>query len=84
MHELWPSLCRAPLANTGDPRDHIEINADIQNGKPVIRNTDVTVEEILNQLSQGATISQILTCHPLLRMPDVLAALSFAAKLASV
>ena len=49
-------------------------------GKPVVAGTRITVELILEKLSTGETIDQILETHPRLTREGVLAALSFAAQ----
>ena len=49
-------------------------------GKPVVAGTRITVELILDKLSAGATIEQLLDAHPRLSREGVLAALSFAAE----
>ncbi len=48
-------------------------------GKPVIVNTRITVELILEKLAAGETIEQILEAHPRLTKEGILAALDFAA-----
>ena len=58
----------------------IESNPSIMMGKPVIVNTRITVELILEKLAAGETIEQILEAHPRLTKEGVLAALEFAAE----
>ncbi len=48
-------------------------------GKPVIRGTRITVEQILHKLGAGLTHEQILEEHPRLQAEDILAAQKFAA-----
>ena len=57
----------------------IEINPDIMYGKPVIRGTRITVEQILHKLGAGLAHEQILKEHPRLQKDDILAAQEFAA-----
>ena len=59
--------------------DRIEINPNIMFGKPVIKNTRITVEQILRKLSAGMTIDEIISDHPHLKREDILAAQEFAA-----
>ena len=59
--------------------DRIEIDPAIMFGKPVIRGTRITVEQILRKLAGGMTIEQILHDHPHLTPDDVYAAAAFAA-----
>ena len=48
-------------------------------GKPRVAGTRITVEFILEKLSSGETMEQILDAHPNLTKKSVLAALAFAA-----
>jgi len=59
--------------------EKIEIAPNIMFGKPVIKGTRVTVEQILRKLAGGMTIEEIITDHPHLRKEDILAAQEFAA-----
>lgn len=58
---------------------YIEINPAIMMGKPVIRGTRITIEQILEELSASDSIEQILQAHPHLSKDQVQAALAFAA-----
>ena len=49
----------------------------IMMGKPVIADTRVTVELVLEKLGSGETIEQLLEAHPRLTREDVLAAIRF-------
>ena len=53
---------------------------DIMMGKPVITGTRITVEIILEKLSEGESVEQILESYPQLNRESILAALSFATK----
>ena len=59
---------------------YIEVNPKIMMGKPVIKNTRITVELILEKLSSGETEDDILIAYPHLTKEDIKAALAFAAK----
>ena len=59
--------------------NRIEMNAGIMFGKPVIRNTRITVEQILRKLAGEMTIEEIIADHPHLTREDILAAHEFAA-----
>lgn len=59
--------------------NYIEMNPGIQSGKPVISGTRITVELIIEKLSEGEAIDQILESHPHLERNSILACLSFAA-----
>ncbi len=57
----------------------IEVNPKVMMGKPVIKNTRLTVELILQSLAAGETIENLLAAHPRLTKEGIYAALSFAA-----
>jgi uncharacterized protein (DUF433 family) len=59
--------------------EKIEINPDIMFGKPVIKNTRITVEQILRKLAGGMTVEEIITDHPHLKREDIFVAQEFAA-----
>ena len=60
--------------------EFIEARPDIMMGKPVVAGTRITVENILEKLSEGESIEQILEAHPRLTRPAIFAALRFAAQ----
>lgn len=59
--------------------DRIEINAEILQGKPVIRGTRIPVELVLRKLSEGATNAELFDAYPRLTRDDIRAALAYAA-----
>lgn len=63
-----------------DILQYIEINPEIMMGKPIIKGTRITVELILEKLSAGETMEDILTAHPHITMKAIQAALAFAAQ----
>ena len=58
--------------------DRITIDPAIGHGKPVIRGLRYPVEMLLELLSAGMTIDEILADYEDLEREDVLAALAFA------
>lgn len=68
-----------PWEDTMKKHERIESKPDVMFGKPVIKNTRVTVEHILRKLSGGMTIQEIIVDHPHLRPEDIFAAQEFAA-----
>jgi uncharacterized protein (DUF433 family) len=68
----------------GDYLDRITIDPAIVHGKPVIRGLRYPVETLLELLSSGMTIEEILADYEDLEREDLLAALAFAARLAHV
>ena len=64
--------------------DRITMDPDICHGKPVIRGLRYPVETILELLSSGMTIDEILADYEDLEREDLLAVLAFAARLSQV
>ena len=60
----------------------ITIDASVCHGKPCIRGLRYPVETLLELLSSGMTIDEILADYEDLERDDILAALAFAARLA--
>ena len=61
--------------------EKIEINPEIMVGKPVIKGTRITVEFILNLLSNGETVESIVGEYSNLSREDIYACLFFAKKI---
>jgi uncharacterized protein (DUF433 family) len=61
-------------------RQLIVSDPNVMMGKPVIVGTRITVELILEKLSAGETVEQILAAHPRLTRKAIRAALAFAAE----
>ncbi|HEU0074151.1 MAG TPA: DUF433 domain-containing protein [Dehalococcoidia bacterium] len=59
--------------------NRIEINPKILLGKPVIRGTRVSVELLLQMLSEGLSEDEILKGYPHLQREDIRAAVAYAA-----
>ena len=62
-----------------DYTTEIEINPKIMMGKPVIKGTRITVEQILEEMSAGTSMEDLLASHPGLKKESIFAALAFAA-----
>jgi len=62
-----------------DYRETVVSNPGVMMGKPVIADTRITVELILERLAAGETVKQLLEAHPRLTEGAVRAALAFAA-----
>jgi uncharacterized protein (DUF433 family) len=60
----------------------ITVDADVRFGKPCIRGHRITVQEILEWLSGGASQQEILDDYPQLEADDFLAVFAYAAELA--
>jgi uncharacterized protein (DUF433 family) len=57
---------------------HIKSDPSIMLGKPVIRGTRITVELILEKLSEGESLTQIMESHPHISKKAIMACLAFA------
>ncbi|MCL1932482.1 MAG: DUF433 domain-containing protein [Candidatus Azobacteroides sp.] len=58
----------------------IKINSEKRFGKPCVRETRITVYDVLGWLSAGMTYDDILADFPELTRQDILACLAFAAQ----
>ncbi len=58
--------------------NRITINAEICNGKPIIRGMRITVKTVLEYLAAGETVENILLAYPFLEKQDVQACMLFA------
>lgn len=64
--------------------DRIAIDPAIAHGKPTIRGLRYPVETLLELLSSGMTVDEILADYEDLEREDLLAALAFAARLSQI
>lgn len=64
--------------------DRITIDPAICHGKPCIRGLRYPVESLLELLAGGMSVEQVLEDYEDLQREDILAALSYAARLAQV
>jgi uncharacterized protein (DUF433 family) len=65
-----------------DWRERIVSNPDISHGRACIKGTRIMVSVILDNLSEGLTIEEIITEYPPLAKEDILASINYAAELA--
>ena len=61
-------------------QDIIRINPEKRFGKPCVRDTRITVYDVLGWLSAGMTYDDILADFPELTQQDILACLAFASQ----
>ena len=59
---------------------HIESNPKVMMGKPVIKNTRIPVDLLLEKLAEGETIDDLLEAYPTIKKDDIYAALAFASE----
>ena len=62
-------------------QNRIAIDPEIMTGKPVIKGTRITVEQILRRVQQGNTVDDIIKAYPHLTKGDIRAAIEYAAEL---
>jgi uncharacterized protein (DUF433 family) len=63
--------------------ERIAANPKIMGGKPIVKGTRITVEQVLKLLAQGLSTPEILNDYPHLSKDDIAAVLLYAAKVAS-
>ncbi len=61
--------------------DRITLDSDLCNGRPTIRGKRITVHTILEYLSAGSSVEEILQAYPSLEKEDISACLKFATQL---
>ena len=61
--------------------NRITIDPNVCNGKPTIRNKRIAVQTILDFLSNGDEVDEILEQYPTLEREDIFACLKFASDL---
>ena len=61
-------------------QQHIEIDAKILVGKPVVKGTRVSVEHIIELLANGWDITEITTNYPNITPEDIRACLAYASE----
>ena len=62
-------------------QSRISIHPDICNGRPIIANTRITVQTVMEFLGAGDSIEEILEEYPSLEREDIYACMQFAPKL---
>ncbi len=58
--------------------DRIVINEAILAGKPIVKGTRLSVEQVLGHLAAGWSTSEVLANYPTLKTEDVAACLAYA------
>lgn len=67
-----------PMIRHARHHDRISIDPAVMLGKPVIRGTRITVEQILREFGAGMATEGTLAAHPRLTVDDIRAAQAFA------
>jgi len=63
-------------------KNRIQINPNIHHGQACIRDTRISVSQIVRMLANGDSIDNLLSEYPSLKREDIYAALEYAADLA--
>ena len=66
-----------------DWREHIEARPDVMGGKPVIRDTRITVEILLDWLAAGWTEAELFENYPRLTPEALKAVFAFSREIVS-
>jgi len=64
-----------------DWRNYIESKPTLLYGKPVVKGTRIPVDLLLEKLSKGEGVEDLLEAYPRLKREDVFASLAFAAEM---
>jgi uncharacterized protein (DUF433 family) len=59
--------------------ERVSIDPTVMGGKPVIKGTRVTIEQIVRECARGLSPAEVAEQYPRLQAEDVAAALRFAA-----
>jgi uncharacterized protein (DUF433 family) len=62
-------------------QDRITSNPEICHGRVCIKGTRIMVSVVLDNLSEGLTIDEIIEAYPPITRDDILAAINYAAEL---
>ena len=63
-----------------DYRKIITVDPKVRNGQPCIRGMPITVREIIEDLTSGKTMEEVLTTFPKLNQEDIRACPAFSAE----
>ncbi|MCF8449208.1 MAG: DUF433 domain-containing protein [Taibaiella sp.] len=58
-------------------QDYIEQKKEVLGGRPVIKNTRISVDMVLEKIGKGVTIEQLLEIYPEVTKIELLACISF-------
>jgi uncharacterized protein (DUF433 family) len=59
-------------------KEFLEAKSGVMLGKPVIKGTRITVEQILKKLSEGATANDVIEMYPGINKQQINACLEYA------
>jgi uncharacterized protein (DUF433 family) len=61
-------------------RELIKINSEVRSGKPCVRDTRISVFDVLNWLANGMSFDEIIDDFPELNYEDISACLAYASE----
>ena len=64
-----------------DWHDHIVLDPDVLAGKPIVKDTRLSVEDILDMIAAGVGDAEILANHPRLSADALRACIAYAAEI---
>ena len=76
---VFDGRCELPHSSGMSETQRITIDPAKRSGKPCIRDTRITVYDVLDYLASGMSEAQIIADFPELELADIRACLSFAA-----
>lgn len=65
-------------------KERIIIDPNVFEGKPILKGTNVSVEHILELLSKGWSLDQILENYPKLNSEDIMATIQYSFEIADL
>ena len=57
--------------------DYIERKKDVLSGKPVIKNTRIGVDLVIEKIGKGETVEDLLAAYPSLSKNEILACINY-------
>jgi uncharacterized protein (DUF433 family) len=60
-------------------KEYIEINPNVRFGKPVIKDTRISVFDVLGWLASGMSYEEIIADYPSIKREHILACLAYSA-----
>ena len=61
-------------------QNHIESNPEVLYGKPIIKNSRISVDLVLEKIAFGDSIEDLLAAYPNLKIEDIQSCLLFASE----
>lgn len=78
---LVAKITYSKYSATVSPLDYITVDPQICHGRACIKGTRIPVSVVLDNLSKGKSVDELITSYPSLTKGAILAALAYAAEL---